>query len=203
MIGALRGRVLEVLDGPELLVEVGGVGYRVSVPARALESVTIGQEVFLHVHTHVREDAIVLYGFQTKEARACFEALIAAHGVGPSLALAVLCVHTPAALYRAVHGGDRDALTLVPGIGAKTAARLLIELQSSLGEPVEVQALDGPAAAADGHGAASGPLAEVRAALAGLGYTPEEVRSTLRSLPSEGRAEDLVRIALRELAGRR
>ncbi|MGH9074280.1 MAG: Holliday junction branch migration protein RuvA, partial [Acidimicrobiales bacterium] len=115
MIGSLRGVVLEVLPGPELLVEVGGVGYRVAVPTTAIAAVELGGPVFLHVHTHVREDAIVLYGFPDRESRGCFEGLLAAHGVGPSLALAILSVHTPAALRRAVAAGDADALTMGPG----------------------------------------------------------------------------------------
>lgn len=196
MIGSLRGTVLEVMDGPQLLVEVAGVGYRVAVPVPVLAGVRIGGPVFLHVHTHVREDAIVLYGFADREARSCFEGLLAAHGVGPSLALAVLSVHTPAALRRAVLAGDASALTSVPGVGAKTAARLLLELEPRLGAAAE----DGSSLPA---GTPGGPLAEVRAALFGLGYGPEEVRTVMAVLPEQGRAEDLLRTALRELASSR
>lgn len=202
MIGSLRGVLLEVLEGPALLVEVGGVGYRVAVTAGTAASVEVGGPVFLHVHTHVREDAIVLYGFPDRDARGCFEALLGAHGVGPSLALAILSVHSPAALRRAVLGGDVEALTLVPGVGRKTAARLLIELEPRLGrEGAALVAVGG--GNGSGSGGADGAIAEVRAALAGLGYGPDEVRSVLRGLPADGEVEDLVRAALRELAGSR
>jgi Holliday junction DNA helicase RuvA len=197
VIGSLRGVVSEVLDGAALLVEVGGVGYRVVVPTPTLGAVAVNSPVVLHVHTHVREDAIVLYGFLERDARACFEALLGAHGVGPGLALAMLSVHSPAALRRAVAAGDTEALSLVPGVGAKTAARLVMELRSRLDGDVA----DLPVG--NGAGGEGGPLPEVRAALAGLGYGPEEVGAALRALPAAGEVEDLVRAALRELATRR
>ncbi len=161
----------------------------------------LGAAVFVHVHTHVREDAIILYGFASRDERACFEALIGAHGVGPAVALAMLSVHAPAALRRAVASDDVDALCLVPGIGKKTAIRLLIELKARLDLD-----LDEPALSLVGAGGvtASGPAAarqEVRAALAGLGYGHDEVREALGALPAEGTVEDLLRLALRRLAG--
>lgn len=197
MIGSLRGVLLDRLDMGEALVEVGGVGYRVMVPATTLAELgELGEAVFLHVHTHVREDAIVLYGFCDRDQRSCFEALIGAHGVGPSLALAILSVHRPAALRRAVVAGDTDALVMVPGVGAKTAARLLMELEARLDLPADSA---GPAPV----GGPRGAMGEVRAALAGLGYGPDEVHLALRALPDEGAVEDLLRAALRELAGAR
>ena len=136
MIGSLRGVLLDRFAKGELLVEVGGVGYRVVVPTGTLGAVgELGAPVFLHVHTAVREDAIVLYGFATAEERTCFEALVGAHGVGPALALAILSVHSPSALRRVVLNDDVDALTEVPGVGKKTAARLLLELKSRLELP--------------------------------------------------------------------
>ena len=205
MIGSLRGVLLDRSvrrDGSgEVLVEVGGVGYRVVVPAGVLAQVgDLGGPMFLHVHTHVREDAIVLFGFSTREERACFETLIGAHGVGPAVGLALLSVHSPAALRRAVSTDDADALTLVPGIGKKTAARLLIELKARL----DID-LDAPELVSVGAGSAhaAGPLAvrgEVRTALASLGYGADEVRAALAALPEEGTVEDLLRSALRELA---
>src|SRR5580698_7134635 len=130
MIGSLRGTVLDrLLRGDhqvELLVEVAGVGYRVLVPGgSAGRCGHLGAPTFLHVHTHVREDAMVLYGFPSREERDCFELLLGAHGVGPALAVTLLSVLSPATLRRAVLGQDVDALTLVPGIGNKTAARLI------------------------------------------------------------------------------
>lgn len=202
MIGSLRGVLLDrTLRGGagEVLVEAGGVGYRVLVPSGTLAQLgELGAPVFVHVHTHVREDAIVLYGFASREERGCFEALIGTHGVGPAVALAILSVHSPAALRRAVATDDRDALTLVPGIGAKTAARLLIELKTKL----DVDD-DEPALTVVGGGRGAGPRAEVRAALAGLGYGVDEVRHALAGLPEADSVEDLLKSALRQLAAAR
>ncbi|HVM04317.1 MAG TPA: Holliday junction branch migration protein RuvA [Acidimicrobiales bacterium] len=194
MIGSLRGVVLDRPAPSEVLLEVGGVGYRVAVPPAVVGAAAPGQPLFLHVHTHVREDAIVLYGFADADARRCFEALIGAHGVGPALAMAILSALSPDSLRRAVATDDAAALTAVPGVGRKTAARLLIELQSRLDLPLD----DLPAT-----GAGSGPHAEVRAALAGLGYGPDEVRDALRALPDAGTVEELLTSALRQMAGAR
>jgi Holliday junction DNA helicase RuvA len=202
MIGSLRGTLLDRTDKGEVLVEVGGVGYRVSVPTSAHGVLgDLGSAVFLHVHTHVRDDAIVLYGFTTADERAAFEALLGTHGVGPSVALAILSVHSPNALRRAVATDDVDALTLVPGIGKKTAARLLLELKSRLevdddGDAGRVLSLVG----AGGKVAAPTARNEVRNALAALGYGVEEVREAVRELPEDGTVEDLLRTALRQLA---
>ena len=194
MIGSLRGVVLDRLPPAEVLLEVGGVGYRVTVPPAVLAGGSPGQHLFLHVHTHVREDAIVLYGFADTDARRCFEALLGAHGVGPALAMAILSALSPEALRRAVAGEDVGALVAVPGVGRKTAARLLIELQSRLDPPADDRS---PTAAAPGA------HAEVRAALAGLGYGPDEVRDVLRALPEAGSVEELLTTALRQMAGAR
>ena len=194
MIGSIRGRVLDRIPPGEVLVEVGGVGYRAVVPPMVLAGAHPGDEVFLHTHLHVREDALTLYGFASRDERSCFEALIGAHGVGPALALAILSVHSPDGLRRAVADGDTDALCLVPGVGKKTATRLLIELQARL----HVPDLD-LAAPVNGNGGPA-PRAEVREALAQLGYGPDEVRDVLRQLPDEGDVETLLRDALQRLA---
>ena len=212
MIGSLRGVLLDRSPRGDVLVEVGGVGYRVVVPTGTMSAMgELGSPVFLHIHTHVREDAIILYGFGSREERACFEALIGAHGVGPGLALAILSVHSPAGLRRALFTDDLDALTIVPGVGKKTAARLLVELKSRLDLPEldsglvtvgEGQSGVGPG----GFGALGGPgggRAEVRAALAGLGYGVDEVREAVRTLPEEGEVSELLRLALRTLAAAR
>jgi Holliday junction DNA helicase RuvA len=231
MIGSLRGTILDRVfradHQAELLVEVAGVGYRVLVPAGcAARAGELGGPAFLHVHTHVREDAIVLYGFPTREERECFEILLGAHGVGPALALALLSLLSPAVLRRAVLAEDADALTLVPGIGKKTAARLILELGprfEAAGAPEVAGAAKAAAGEAGGNGTGAGLAGqagavgpheasaadravrreEVRAALVGLGYGQDEVRQALARLPVEGSTEDLVRHALRELAGSR
>ncbi len=196
MIGSLRGHFAGRTGETELLVDVGGVGYRVAVTTSAAASLgAVGSEVFLHVHTHVREDAIVLYGFLHDDERRCFEALLGAHGVGPSLALAVLSVLSPAALSTAVLEDDVDALCAVPGVGRKTAARLVLDLKSRLDLPdLSVPVAAGP----DGRSARS----EAREALAELGYSSEEIRVALDGHPEDLGVEELLRLALRELATR-
>lgn len=224
MIGSLRGtlldRALRTDHQADLLVEVGGVGYRVVIPAGCASRVgELGGPTFLHVHTHVREDALILYGFPSREERDCFELLLGAHGVGPAVAVALLSVLSPASLRRAVLSEDADALTLVPGIGKRTAARLILELTArfeaaaviDIGRAADpVSGLSsGPGMGAPGdegpHEASAADRAvqreEVRAALTSLGYGAEEVRQALARLPVEGDTEQLLRHALRELAG--
>ena len=200
MIGLLRGPVVLRTGECEVIVEVAGVGYRVTVtPATAAALVTAGtgDEAMLYVHTHVREDAIVLYGFADTEQRRCFEALLSAHGVGPALALAVMSVLGPPDLVRAVLEEDLDTLCAVPGVGRKTAARLVLDLRSRLAIP------DVPGGAVPGASSVATPRVEVRAALAELGYGPDEIHRALAGVPDEGAVEDLLRRALRELAGAR
>ncbi|MCZ7526134.1 MAG: Holliday junction branch migration protein RuvA [Acidimicrobiia bacterium] len=192
MIGSVRGTVLERSATGEAVVEVGGVGYRVLVPLGALPGLGPGQPAFLFTHLHVRDDAMVLYGFPTRDERDTFEVLIGATGVGPKLALAILSVHSPGGLRRALLDDDLDALTLVPGVGRRTAQRLLVELKARLDVP-ELEPSDAGAGASSARG-------EVREALAGLGYGPDEVRGVLAQLPDDGAVEDLLRDALRLLA---
>jgi Holliday junction DNA helicase RuvA len=246
MIGYLRGRVVErriIGDtAVELVVDVGGVGYRVLVSPRLASSVgplgagaasiSVGSgangaipkagraaasqgsalngagsppdggraapEVTLSVHTHVREGAITLYGFVDADERRAFELLLGAHGVGPSLALAIVSVHGANRLVEIVTGEDLDALTLVPGVGRKTAMRLLVDLKSRFGQ------LDGSLGSVVSLiGGTRSPAGDVADALAQLGYGPEEVRTAVRALPAEGSVEELLRTALRDLAPRR
>ncbi len=193
MIGRLRGTLVHRSHRGEVMLDVGGVGYRISVsPATAVDLGTIGNEVVVHTHLHVREDALTLYGFASDDARDCFESLLGAHGVGPGLALAILSTHGPDELRRVVFEGDLDSLTLVPGVGRKTAARLLLELKSRLDVP------EGDPVPSNGSS-----RAEVREALAALGYQPEEVRRAMVELPAEGDVRTLVRTALQTLGASR
>jgi Holliday junction DNA helicase RuvA len=195
MIGSVRGTVLERSVGGEVLVEVGGVGYRALVPLGAVPALEPGAPAFLFTHLHVRDDAMVLYGFPTRDERDTFEALIGATGVGPKLALAILSVHTPGALRRALLDDDLDALTLVPGVGKRTAQRLLVDLKSRLDVPdVDLTGVPGEPSSA---------RAEVREALAGLGYGADEIRDVLAGLPADGAVEELLRSALKHLASSR
>lgn len=196
MIGYLRGLLVDRTLKGEITIDVGGVGYRVIVPTGLLSRMISAQtlsgsaEVTLFVHTSVREDAITLYGFPTRDDRTCFELVLTAHGVGPSLALAILNVHTPDSLRSALATDDVDALTSVPGVGKKTAARLLVELKSKL---ADLNDYDGAIAAAGDAAGESGSAfdpkaqadakADVRAALAGLGFGTDEIRAVARRLP--------------------
>ena len=135
VIGSLRGTLLDRGDA-EVTVEVGGVGYRVRVsPTTAVSLGEVGQEVFCWVHHHQREDAAPSTASPPRTSALCFEALLGAHGVGPALALAILSIHAPVALARILAEDDLGALCLVPGVGKKTAARLLLDLKSRLSIP--------------------------------------------------------------------
>ena len=200
MIGSLRGTLLDRSVAGEVLIEVAGVGHRVQAgPATAARLGEVGAEVFAWIHHHVREDADTLYGFASKSEREAFEALLGAHGVGPALALAILSVHAPAGLARVLADEDVAALCLVPGVGKKTAARLLIELKSRLDVSLDGQPGVVAPADADGGGG-SNARADVRDALAGLGYGPEEIATTTRDL-AEGDPGEMLKEALRRLAG--
>ena len=210
MIGLLRGPVVLRTGECEVIVDVGGVGYRVTVtPATAASLVAGGthEPVTLFVHTHVREDAIVLYGFVHDDERRCFEVLLGSHGVGPALALAIMAVLSPAALSTAVLEDDLETLCSVPGVGRKTAARLLIELKSRLDLPdlsvdlaaASVGGAAGPASTARGLRT---PRSEARAALSELGYAPDEIRGALDGLRDDVGVVEMLRLALRELASR-
>ena len=197
MIGSLRGTVLERKDDGTALVEVGGVGYIVAVTPRTLAELEPGSPAFLHVHHHIREDAQTLYGFLHRDERTTFAVLIATHGIGPALALAILGTHSPNALVDIVASNDLGALTLVPGVGKKTAERLLVELRNRLSLPV----LD-PVPAGQAGGGAS-VMGDVREALTGLGYGPDEIRDAMREVPPSGDASEVLRDALKLLGAKR
>lgn len=198
MIGSLRGELLDRGDS-ELLVEVAGLGYRVQVTPATVQSLaaTDGSQVFLHIHHHQREDAGTLYGFESIDERRVFETLISTHGVGPSLGLAILSVHSPIGLRHVLATDDVAALCLVPGVGRKTAARLLVELKSRLEVPDGDPTATALAAVGQNGATARG---DVRDALAGLGYGPDEIARVLSDLPTDGDSSDLLRQALQRLA---
>jgi Holliday junction DNA helicase RuvA len=204
MIGLLRGRAVSRTGDGEVIVDVAGVGYRVAVTPATAAALVVGgpgEETTIFVHTHVREDAIVLYGFMHDDERRCFEVLLGSHGVGPALALAIMGSLSPAALSTAVIEDDVETLCTVPGVGRKTAARLLIELKSRLDLPD----LSTAPVAAVGHGelpATRTSRAEARAALSELGYAPDEIRGALDGLRDDVGVEEMLRLALRELASR-
>jgi Holliday junction DNA helicase RuvA len=196
VIGSLRGTVLERVGDGAALVEVAGVGYLVQVTPRACAEMEPTTPVFLHVHHHVREDGETLYGFLDRDERRAFELLIGVHGIGPTMAMGILGHLAPAALADAVAAGDLAALVAVPGIGRKTAERLVVELRDRL-SPAE----------GDRGGAGGSAIADVRGVLAGLGYDAEEIREALREVRAPeggvGDPERLLRDALGVLAARR
>ena len=198
MIGQLRGRLLRK-QPQEVVLDVGGVGYRVSIPLSTFYRLgEPGEDVSLLTHTHVREDTLALFGFVTPSEQALFERLIAVAGVGPRLAIAILSgIETPE-LVEALRAGDVARLTRIPGVGRKTAERLIVELR----EKMQGFSVPGETAPAPGQ---TSSRDDVVSALVHLGYSrPEAERGVERALKEggDGRFEDLLRRTLRVLSGR-
>ena len=198
MIGFLRGRVA-AKHPPVLLLDVNGVGYEVEAPMSTFYNLpAVGTEVQLHTHLVVREDAHVLFGFGTERERSLFRELIKVSGVGPRIALGILSGASVDEFHRCVEAQDAAALTRIPGIGRKTAERLIVEMRDRLkalatGQPFEVK---GPAGASGV--AAPSPQAEAFSALVALGYKPPEVTRLLQKVDaSVTTTEELIRHALR------
>lgn len=197
MIGRLRG-VLVRKEPPTLLVDVGGVGYELEAPMTTFYDLPpVGETVTLHTHLVVREDAHLLYGFARDAQRRQFRALLKVNGVGPRVALAVLSGLTEGDLARCVATEDVARLTQVPGIGRKTAERLIVELRDRLS-----------AEAGEPHAAAAplpetrDPVGEAVSALIALGYKPPEASRLVRGVPGQGLStEEIIRHALKAAAG--
>jgi holliday junction DNA helicase RuvA len=189
MIGRLVGRLVSK-HPPQVVVDVAGVGYEVDVPMSTFFNLpATGEMVTLHTHLAVREDAHVLYGFGTTEERAAFRRLIRISGVGARTALALLSGLSVADLAHAVAAQDTARLTKVPGIGKKTAERLLLELRGKLAEPP-----GGPA------GAGAGAADDILNALVALGYSEKEALAAVKGLPAGIAVADGIRAALKALA---
>ncbi len=186
MIGRVRGTLVDRrLDS--VTIDVQGLGYEVAVTPRTLSGLPgVGEEVVLHTHLHVREDQLALFGFDTAVDKDLFSTLIGVSGVGPKVAMAILGTLTYEQLRVAVSADDVATLTEVPGIGKRSAQKLLIELKPKL-DVIE------------GELAPSGPMGEVREALSGLGYAPDEIRGTLAEMPDDLTVEEMLRRSLREL----
>lgn len=185
MIGFLRGKALKSNEH-SLLLDVSGVGYRVHTPLPFLVSVTEGQEVSLFIHTHVREDQFTLYGFKDELDLFLFEKLLAVSGIGPKSALAMLSVHSPASIADAVEREDAQALSHTPGVGKRTAEKIILELRGKLSHLVGSQETD--------------TTYEVRLALETLGYSPKEIHDTLHTLHTENKSTStLIKEALSQL----
>ncbi|QTF91136.1 Holliday junction branch migration protein RuvA [Halomonas sp. BM-2019] len=203
MIGRLRGTLLEK-QPPWLVVDVAGVGYELEASMTTLVALpAVGEGVSLHTHLIVRDDAHLLFGFAREQERALFRALIRVNGVGPRLALAILSGMDEAAFRRCVLDDDVKTLTRLPGVGRKTAERLIIEMRDRFPhwEPGDT-ALAGLADAASAPAARPDPLADAEAALVSLGYKPAEAARMLAGLEDEGSTETMIKAALsRRMAG--
>jgi Holliday junction DNA helicase RuvA len=194
VIAQLRGTVVEAsLD--RMVVDVAGVGYEVRTPPSV--RARPGEEIAVYTHLVVSDDALTLYGFATVDERDVFLALTGVSRVGPKLALAALGALGAQRLREAVHGEDVTALTAVPGIGRKGAQRLILELRETL---VAGEGDGSPTPAGDGAG--GHVHAEVRQALAGLGYAADETQAALAAVPDDDDPEALLRAALQRLGGR-
>jgi len=199
MIALLRGElVYKSVD--HVILDTGGVGYRLFIPLSTFYALPDAGQVRLQVHTHVREDALHLFGFATPAEREMFATLIGIAGIGPKLALNILS-HIPVAdLQGAVMGGDLKRLSALPGIGKKTAERLILELRDKLGPVVPTSA---PAAAvAASSRAAAEPLVDVLSALVNLGYREVQARKALETMEISPDApmEEILKGALKLLA---
>ncbi len=188
MIASLRGAVLQI-HADSLVVEAGGVGYRVFVPASVFDNVDgVGRNIFLHTHHIFREDGQALYGFASEEQRALFELLLTVQGVGPKLALAVLSTLSLDVLRNAVAQEQPEVISRVRGVGRKTAEKIVFTLKDRLG----------PAYGLETIARVSDVDTEVIAALTALGYSVVEAQAAVQSIPQgEGKTvEDRVRLAL-------
>lgn len=192
MIAAVSGEVLS-RRVDHVVLDTGGVGYRLAVSAETLREVPqVGQRASLHAHLIVRDDALALYGFATEDERELFLSLISVSGVGPKMALAALSGGPVGELLRAIAAGDAKRFQAVPGIGKRTAERIIVELKEKVAGELGAEA---PGVAPE----EAGPRAEARDGLIGLGYSTAEAEKLLGQASGES-AEDLLASALR--AGR-
>lgn len=207
MIGRLRGRI-DAIGESHAIVDVGGVGYEVQLSARTLRNLKLGEDVTLSIDTHVREDAIRLFGFQSEVERSWFRTLQNVQGVGSKVALGVLGVLSAQDLANAVALGNWAAVEQAPGVGKKLAQRIVAELKDKA-PALSVAGLHGAAAGAGGAGPAGVPVegqaaAEAISALTNLGYNPAQaaaaVAAAMKELGAEADTAKLIRRGLKELA---
>jgi Holliday junction DNA helicase RuvA len=199
MIGHLRGPILEK-EPPTLIVEAGGVGYTVDAPLSTFYHLpAAGEEVSLRIHTVVRDDAIQLFGFLTRDEQRLFTALLRVTGVGAKLALQVLSGLPPAELWRCVQDNDLKRMSQVPGIGKKTAQRLVMELRDTLEAPAAGEA--GTVAPTGGGAGSGGPRREAVAALQELGYSADQAEQAIGAVgEADLSVEELLKRSLQQMA---
>jgi Holliday junction DNA helicase RuvA len=193
MIATLRGEITQIEDNA-IIVETNGVGLRVAVPKLLRERLKTGEAVFLYTHLVVREDAWHLYGFESQADRELFTTLLGVDGVGPRTALAVLSTLTIDTVQRAIFGEEPDLLSRVPGVGKKTAQKMVLYLHDRL-KPVS--GLEKIASMSDAD-------SEVLAALTALGYSVVEAQTAIQSIPKEAPddVEERLRMALQQFTGK-
>ena len=196
MIGFLRGK-LAVKAPPMLVLDVQGVGYEVEAPMTTFYNLpAIGMEIILYTHLVVREDAHILFGFSTEADRAMFKTLIKVNGVGPKLALTILSGQSAEEFHRCIHNNDTQALVRLPGVGKKTAERLIIEMRDrlpDLGDSVMANTDNSNALLP----AINNPKQEAISALCSLGYKPLDASKMVQAINIEGKScEELIRLAL-------
>jgi Holliday junction DNA helicase RuvA len=198
MIGRIRGTLVEK-QSPELLIDVNGIGYEILAPMTTIYQLPeLGQQVSLHTHFVVREDAQLLYGFSDKQQRALFRALIKVSGVGPKLGLAILSGIEAQSFVRSIHDGDTATLVRIPGIGKKTAERLVVEMKDRLKEWQVDSELPLMAAANPQPMGRDQWIQEAEGALIALGYKPTEAAKAISAIKEPASsAEDLIRFALK------
>ena len=194
MIGLLRGRLLEKRPN-QVILDVGGVGYLVAVPLSTFAALgELHGEVTLLIHTHVREDALALYGFLSAREKHLFELLLGASGVGPSLALKILSGMNVEELIPAIRAGDLARLTKIPGVGRKTAERMVVELKDKL-EAVAVEAAEKPAPSSP-----AGAEADVKSALINLGYDERTADSAVAEAKRQAGSSNFEKLLRASLA---
>ena len=200
MIGSLTG-VVRALEAPVVLLEVNGVGYEIDTPLSTFCQLKPGQNVTLWTHLVVREDAHLLYGFSDTTDKALFRTLIKVNGVGPKLALSILSSMSSAMMIQAIDMQDVTTLTRIPGVGKKTAERLVIELRDRLQSLGTSGSSDGSSQGTHQFGITSiSPVAEAEAALVSLGYKPLEAQKAIGAVKSEfTETADLIRAALKSM----
>ena len=191
MIGSLRGKLI-FKQAPAIIIECNGVGYDVETPMSTFfELPAIGDELFLFTHLLVREDAQILYGFGTDEERVLFRTLLKVRGIGAKIGLAVLSAMSVASFNRCIEYEDTASLSKIPGIGKKTAERMIIEMRDRIDKTVAGEAIKVTVE--------QGAKSEAVDALVSLGYKPAEVNKLIARLDVDGQsAEDIIRLALRQ-----
>lgn len=200
MLAYITGKLVEKRP-TDAVIDAHGIGFRVLIPTSTYESLpAIGEKANLLIHFHVREDAIMLFGFGTRAERSLFEMMIGVTGIGPKLALAALSAMSPAELRDNVLSGNTALLTHIPGVGRKTAERLIIELRDRISALEEVERAAAPLSGGTETRAAA--RADALAALEQLGLSraaaEKNIRKVLRDHPAIQSADELVRLALRE-----